>query len=64
MSDIPCQTPVDTKALGASQGGIAACSPLLSDYARKCATLPVDLRLPGPAGSRHFENGERHDDED
>jgi len=33
MSDIPCQTPVDTKALEAPQGGVAACSPLLTDYA-------------------------------
>jgi len=33
MSDIPCQTAVDTKALEASQDGVAACSPLLTDYA-------------------------------
>jgi hypothetical protein len=33
MSDIPHQTPVDTKALEALQGGVAPRSPLLTDYA-------------------------------
>jgi hypothetical protein len=33
MSDILCQTAIDTKALEASQDRVATCSPLLTDYA-------------------------------
>ena len=35
MSDIPCQTLVDTKAVEAPRGSAAPCSALLTDYVRK-----------------------------